>query len=50
MLKIANKTNPNIDSNDIESFKEDFEFITNMTYEEYLEEKEELEKQKNTEE
>lgn len=50
LLKIANKTNPNIDSNDIESFKEDFEFITNMTYEEYLEEKEELEKQKNTEE
>ena len=42
LLKIANKTNPNIDSDDIESFKEDFEFITNMTYEEYLEEKEEL--------
>ena len=50
LLKIANKTNPNIDSNDIENFKEDFEFITNMTYEEYLEEKEEYNKQENTEE
>ena len=50
LLKIANKTNPNIDSDDIESFKEDFEFITNMTYEEYLEEKEENKQQENTEE
>ncbi len=50
LLKIASKTNPNIDSDDIDSFKEDFEFITNMTYEEYLEEKEELKQQEDTEE
>lgn len=41
LLKQANRIKPNIKEDDITDFKEDFEFIANMTYEEYLEEKEE---------
>jgi len=37
LLKLANRIKPNINEDDIIDFKEDFEFIENMTYDEYLE-------------
>lgn len=43
LLKYANKINPNLKTDDIDKFKTDFELVSGMTYEEYLEEKAENE-------